>query len=87
MRNIIVLATIFTMAANPAAMAEDNADLLRASYQGAVTGDPEKDTVAYDLGQPSDLWVRFSPECFTGTAAGQHAGRSATSGEIRQAAR
>ncbi len=87
MRNVIVLATVCTMVAMPAAMAEDNAALLRASYMGAVTGDPEKDTVAYDLGQPSDLWVRFTPECFTGTPAGQLAGRSVTPGEIQQAAR
>lgn len=84
---MIIVATVVTMAGTPAAMAEDNATLLRASYMGAVTGDPEKDTVAYDLGQPSDLWVRFSPECFTGTPAGQHAGRSVTPGKIQQAAR
>lgn len=84
---MIILATVFTMAGMPAAMAEDNDALLQASYQGAVTGDAEKDTVAYDLHQPSDLWVRFSPECFAGAAAGELAGRTVTSAGIQQAAK
>ena len=87
MRNMIVLAAVAIISMAPAAMAEDNSALLQASYQGAVTGDVEKDTVAYDLHQPSDLWVRFSPECFAGAAAGELAGSAVPSAEIHQAAR
>ncbi len=85
MRNVIILAAVVIMAGAPVAMAEDNDALLQASYQGAVTGDAEKDTMAYDLQQPSDLWVRFSPECFTGAAGGEYA--TMTSAEIHQATR
>ncbi len=45
------------------ALAEDNADLLQPVAHGDVTGNAEKDTVAYDVTAPSDLWVRFSDEC------------------------
>jgi hypothetical protein len=87
MRNMIILSTVVILAGAPAAMAEDNEALLEASYQGTVTGDAEKDTVAYDLRQASDLWVRFSPECFTGAAAGDFATSAVPSAAIQQAAK
>ena len=87
MRNMIILSAVVIMVGAPAAMAEENDALLQASYQGAVTGDAEKDTVAYDLRQPSDLWVRFSPECFAGAAAGDFARNAPTTAEIHQAAK
>lgn len=89
MRNMILLSACVILAgipAAPAAMAEDNDALLQASYQGARTGDPEKDTLAYDMRTPSDLWVRFSPECFTGAAVGELAGHAAPSAKIARTA-
>lgn len=82
---MIILSAVVIMAGVPFAMAEDNDALLQASYQGAVTGDAEKDTMAYDLHRPSDLWVRFSPECFAGAAAGDLARNAVTAAEIHQA--
>lgn len=87
MRKMIILSACVVLAGAPAAMAEDNDALLQASYQGAVTGDAEKDTMAYDLHQPSDLWVRFSPECFAGASAGDLARSAVTSAQIHQASK
>ena len=85
MRTMIILSACVVLAGAPAAMAEDNDALLQASYQGAVTGNAEKDTLAYDLHQPSDLWVRFSPECFADTSAGDLARSALTTAEVNQA--
>lgn len=75
MRTIIMLSTIALLAGTTAALAEDNADLLQPISHGAVTGDPEKDTVAYDMAKPSDLWVRFSDDCIV---SGNSAARAAS---------
>ena len=58
-----MVSAAFLLAGATGAVAEENADLLQPVAYGAVTGDEEKDTVAYDLDAPSDLWVRFSDEC------------------------
>jgi hypothetical protein len=63
MRKLLIVTTALFLAGAAGAMAEDNAELLQPVAYGAVTGDDEKDTVAYDVQAPSDLWVRFSDEC------------------------
>ena len=63
MRNLIILSTVALLAGTTGVVAEDNADLLQPVSHGAVTGNAEKDTVAYDTSAPSDLWIRFSDEC------------------------
>ena len=79
MRKLMILATVGLLAGTVSAVAEDNADLLQPVSHGAVTGDAEKDTVAYDMNAPSDLWVRFSDDCIvTGRAPASHAAMVAT---------
>lgn len=69
MHKLMILSTVAFLAGTTAVLAEDNADLLQPANFGAVTGDAEKDTVAYDMAAPSDLWVRFSDECIVSGAA------------------
>lgn len=44
------------------ALAEDNAGLLKARNFGAVTGEPERDSIGYAVGEASDLSVRFEKD-------------------------
>ena len=69
MHKLIILSTVALLAGTTGVLAEDNANLLQPIDYGAVTGDAEKDTVAYDMATPSDLWVRFSDECIVSGAA------------------
>ena len=69
MHKLMILSTVALLASSSGVFAEDNADLLQPISHGAVTGDAEKDTVAYDMSVPSDLWVRFSDECIVNGAA------------------
>lgn len=69
MRKVIILSTVALLAGTSGVLAEDNADLLQPVNHGAVTGEAEKDTVAYNLQVPSDLWVRFSDECIVSGAS------------------
>jgi hypothetical protein len=79
MRKLMTLATVALLTGTTGAVAEDNADLLQPISYGAVTGDAEKDTVAYDTSAPSDLWVRFSDDCIvSGSAPASHAAVVAT---------
>jgi hypothetical protein len=74
MRKLMILATVALLAGTASAVAEDNAALLQPVSHGAVTGNAEKDTVAYDMAVPSDLWVRFSNDCIVaGSAPASHA--------------
>ncbi len=66
MHKFIILATVVLLAGTTGAIAEDNAELIQPVAYGAVTGDVEKDTVAYDIKQPSDLQVRFTTPCAAG---------------------
>mgnify|MGYP001816160297 CR=1 FL=1 len=63
MRKLMILSATVLLASAGGAFAEDNADLLQPVSFGAVTGDAEKDTMAYDPAAPSDLWVRFEKDC------------------------
>jgi hypothetical protein len=64
MRKLLIAgAATMLIAGTTGALAEDNANLLQPVAHGVVTGDAERDTVAYDVTAPSDLWVRFSDEC------------------------
>jgi hypothetical protein len=79
MRKLLIVTTALLLVGTTGAMAEENADLLQPVAYGAVTGDAEKDTVAYDLKAPSDLWVRFSDECIMQGAARAEANGAASS--------
>jgi hypothetical protein len=63
MRKLLIVTTALFLVGATGAVAEDNANMIQPVAHGAVTGDAEKDTVAYDVAPPSDLWVRFSDEC------------------------
>jgi len=63
MSKLLIASAALLLAGATGAVAENNADLLQPATFGAVTGDAEKDTLAYDIKAPSDLWVRFSDEC------------------------
>ena len=63
MRKILILSATVLLASAGAAFAEDNSDLLQPTSFGAVSGDAEKDTMAYDMAAPSDLHVRFEEDC------------------------
>ena len=63
MRKLMILSATLLLAGTGGAFAEDNADLLQPTSFGAVTGDAEKDTMAYDMAAPSDLLVRFQDDC------------------------
>jgi hypothetical protein len=65
----MILSTVALLAGTTAVLAEDNASLLQPVSFGAVTGEAEKDTEAYDMAAPSDLWVRFSDECIVSSAS------------------
>ncbi len=69
MHKLVILSAVALLASTSFVLAEDNADLLQPISHGAVTGDAEKDTVAYDMAAPSDLWVRFSDDCIVSDAA------------------
>ncbi len=69
MHKLMILSAVALLASTTAVLAEDNADLLQPVSYGAVTGEAEKDTMAYDMGKASDLWVRFSDECIISGAA------------------
>lgn len=69
MRKLLIAPAALLLAGVTGAVAEDNAGLLQPVAYGAVGGDAEKDTIAYDVKVPSDLWVRFSDECTVHDAA------------------
>lgn len=69
MHKLMIFSTVAFLAGTTAVLAEDNADLVQAVSHGVVTGEAEKDTVAYDMAEPSDLWVRFSDECIVSSAS------------------
>jgi hypothetical protein len=83
MRKLFILSTVAVFAGAAGAVAEDNKNLLQPVSYGPVTGDSEKDTVAYDMTRPSDLWVRFNGECFDRAASLEQA--SADAGVINAA--
>lgn len=63
MRKLMILSATVLLASAGGAFAEDNADLLQPVSFGVITGDAEKDTVAYDAAAPSDLQIRFRNDC------------------------
>ncbi len=63
MRKLMILSATVLLASAGGAFAEDNADLLQPVSFGVITGDAEKDTVAYDPAAPSDLQIRFKNDC------------------------
>jgi hypothetical protein len=72
MRKLMILSATVLLASTGGAFAEDNADLLQPVSFGAITGDAEKDTMAYDTTAPSDLQVRFKNDCgLSGTSTEQ----------------
>lgn len=66
MRKILILTAVAVLVNHTAAIAEDNAALLSASYHGGVTGEEEKNTFGYDVNVSSDLQVRFKAVCSFG---------------------
>ena len=85
MRKLMILSATVLLASAGGAFAEDNADLLQPISFGAVTGDAEKDTMAYDMAAPSDLQVRFEKDC-GGRSAPIQRGLARPAGALRQSA-
>lgn len=73
MRKLMILSATVLLASTGGAFAEDNAELLQPVSFGVVTGDAEKDTMAYDVTAPSDLQVRFEKDCGARSAPVQEA--------------